>query len=367
MLFVILLILLVTVIPDIIIWNCIVTPIWTEWKWMLCLPTAIIFVLMAAGLTTHKPRGPMVRLFLGAMLFLAIPKLVFAVIAWPFGWIVGLTAAAIVFLLFAYASTYGWLRLVVKEETFEFPDLPDAFDGYRILQISDLHIGSFARHSEFIQKMVSTANSLNADLIVFTGDLINVKESEVRPFVKQLSQLKAKDGVLSIMGNHDYYDGNKIVNTEKEMGWKLLLNDHVDVRRQGQIISVIGVEQTGRPPFEARGKLRKAIADVQDGAFKILLTHDPSHWRMEVLDTTDIQLTLSGHTHGGQLKMGRLSPARLLYREWSGIYRQQGRAIYVSNGLGGRLPFRLGAWPEINMLTLKGNKTTKAFCGRSIS
>lgn len=367
MLFVILLILLVTVIPDIIIWNCIVTPLGTEWKWMLCLPTAIIFVLMAAGLTTHKPRGSMVRLFLGAMLFLAIPKLVFSIIAWPFGWIVGMVAAATVILLFAYASTYGWLRLVVKKETFEFPDLPDAFDGYRILQISDLHIGSFARHPEFIQKMVSTANSLNADLIVFTGDLINVKESEVRPFVKHLSQLKAKDGVLSIMGNHDYYDGNKIVNTEKEMGWKLLLNDHIDIRRQGQIISVIGVEQTGRPPFEARGKLRKAIADVQDGAFKILLTHDPSHWRMEVLDTTDIQLTLSGHTHGGQLKMGRLSPARLIYREWSGIYRQQGKTIYVSNGLGGRLPFRLGAWPEINILTLKGNKTTKAFCGRSIS
>ena len=358
MLLVILIIILVTVIPDIIIWNCIVTPLGKEWKWMLCLPTAIIFVLMAAGLTNHKARGPIVQLFLGAMLFLALPKLVFSIIAWPFGWKAGMIAAATVILLFAYASTYGWLRLVVKEETLEFPDLPDTFDGYRILQISDLHIGSFARHPEFIKKMVSTANSLNADLIVFTGDLINVKENEIRPFVKHLSQLKAKDGVLSIMGNHDYWDDKKIINTEKEMGWKMLLNDHVNIRRQEHYISVVGVEQTGRPPFEARGKLGKAIVNVQDGTFKILLTHYPSHWRMEVLDTTDIQLTLSGHTHGGQLKIGCLSPARLIYREWSGIYRKHGRAIYISNGLGGRLPFRLGAWPEMNMLTLKSKKTT---------
>ena len=140
------------------------------------------------------------------------------------------------------------------------------------------------------------------------------------------------------------------------MGWDLLLNDHVKIRRGQQSIFVIGVEQTGKPPFETIGKLNKALAYVPDDSFKILLTHDPSHWRMEVLDTTDIQLTLSGHTHGGQLKTGCLSPTRLLYREWSGIYTQQGKTIHVSNGLGGRITFRLGAWPEINLLKLRTNK-----------
>ena len=349
----ILLIIIINVIPDIIIWNCVFTAPTDEWKWLLLLPTTAIFFLMGAAMTTQKIRQRSIRLIIEATLFLTIPKLMFSVIAWPCGWPAGLAIAVVVILLFAYAFIDGWKKLGVKEETFVFPDLPKPFDGYRIMQVSDFHIGTFAHHPEFIEKIVETANSQNADLIVFTGDLVNKKNSEVQPFTATLAQLKAKDGVLSILGNHDYLDLSNVIKTEEMMGWQLLLNSHVNIRRGQHTLSVIGVEQTGKPPFGARGDLTKALAHVPHNAFKILLTHDPSHWRMEVLDTTDIQLTLSGHTHGGQLKAGRFSPARLIYREWGGLYTQQGRALYVSMGVGGRVPFRLGAWPELNLLTLK--------------
>ena len=345
-------VILVTVISDIIIWNGVFPELDLTWKWMVCLPTAIILCLMVAVISGHGGNRSL-QLFIGSLLFLAVPKLVFSVFAWPFGWVCGLIVSAIVIILFTYATTYGWLKLTVKKEDLVFPDLPDAFDGYRILQISDFHIGTFANHPEFIEKMVTTANSLNADLIVFTGDLINTSVSEIKPFTKMLSQLKAKDGKLSIMGNHDYMDTQNVVRAEKEMGWNLLMDSHTEMHKGQHTIYVIGVEHTGKPPFESRGNLKQALAGVPNDAFKILLTHDPSHWRMEVLDTTDIQLSLSGHTHGGQLKIGWFSPAGLICREFAGIYTQQGRMLYVSMGVGGRIPFRLGAWPEINLLTLR--------------
>ena len=345
-------VILLTVISDIIIWNGVFPELDLTWKWMVCLPTAIILCLMVAVISGYGGNRSL-QLFIGSLLFLAVPKLVFSVFAWPFGWVCGLIVSAIVIILFTYATTYGWLKLTVKKEDLVFPDLPDAFDGYRILQISDFHIGTFANHPEFIEKMVTTANSLNADLIVFTGDLINTSVSEIKPFTQMLSQLKAKDGKLSIMGNHDYMDTQNVVRAEKEMGWNLLMDSHLEMHKGQHTIYVIGVEHTGKPPFESRGNLKQALAGVPNHAFKILLTHDPSHWRMEVLDTTDIQLSLSGHTHGGQLKIGWFSPAGLICREIAGIYTQQGRMLYVSMGVGGRIPFRLGAWPEINLLTLR--------------
>ena len=219
MLLLALIILLVTVVPDIIIWNGIFPSPDGGWKWMLCIPTVAVFCLMGAAMAVRKERGRIVQLFIGVMLFLIIPKLVFSVIAWPFGWPAGMAAAAIVITLFTYGSVIGWLRMTVREETLAFPDLPEAFDDYRILQISDLHIGTFTRHPEFIKKMVRTANSLNPDLIVFTGDLINMRASEIMPFTQILTQLEAKDGVLSILGNHDYMDYYQTINTEITMGW----------------------------------------------------------------------------------------------------------------------------------------------------
>lgn len=353
MLIFLLIILLAVVIPDVIIWDWIFPSLCVGWKLLLCLPTLVVFASMWATMTGRWGHNLSIRMFFGSLLLLAFPKLVFALIAWPFGWIAGLTVAVLVLFLFAYGFMYGWLRLAVKRETLEFADLPKAFDGYRILQISDFHIGTFEHHPAFVKRVVETANSQGADLIVFTGDLINISGNETKPFVEILSRLKAKDGVLSILGNHDYADVQAVVADERRMGWRLLTNEHVNIERDNQTISVIGVEQTGRPPFAARGHLKEAMSGIPSETFKILLTHDPSHWRLEVLDKTNIQFTLSGHTHAAQLKIGRFSPARWMYREWGGKYEHDGRVLYVSLGLGGTMPFRLGAWPEINVITLK--------------
>lgn len=356
MLIFLLIILLATIVPDIIICNWIFPSLCLAWKLLLFLPTFVVFASMWATLTGRWGHNMSIRLFFGSLLLLAFPKLVFALVALPFGWVAGLIVAVWVLLVFAYGFTHGWLRLTTRHETLEFTDLPEAFDGYRILQLSDLHIGTFEHHAEFVKRMVETANRQKADLIVFTGDLINISGNETKPFVEILSRLKAKNSVLSILGNHDYADVQDVVADEKHMGWRLLVNEHVNIQRGNQTIYVIGVEQTGRPPFAAMGHLKEAISGVPSETFKILLTHDPSHWRLEVLDQTNIQLTLSGHTHAAQLKIGRLSPARWMYREWGGRYEHGGRMLYVSLGLGGTMPFRLGAWPEINLITLKKKK-----------
>lgn len=350
---VLLVIVLATVLPDFIIWNWIFPSLGLTWKMLLCVPTLIVWWCVVAMLTGLGHNSMGLRRLFSLMLILTFAKVVFSLVAWPLGWEAGVAVSVLVLAAIAYGFTFGWLRLMVRKETFAFHDLPEAFDGYSILQFSDLHLGTFKEHPEFMEKLVSTANEQHPDLMVFTGDLINVSGRESRPFLDVLSRLKAKDGILSILGNHDYSDLSSVINDERLMGWRLLKNEHVTVRRQDSAITIIGVEQTGRPPFESRGNLKEAMTGVADNSFKVLLTHDPSHWRMKVLNQTDIQLSLAGHTHAAQLKIGRFSPARWMYREWGGKYAEDGRILYVSLGLGGTMPFRLGAWPEINLITLK--------------
>ena len=291
--------------------------------------------------------------FFSSMILLILPKLVFAIVAWPFGWIAGLIAVVCVLIVISYGFIRGWLRLTVKEEVMSFKDLPHSFDGYKIVQISDLHLGSFARHPEMIEQVVWIANDQHPDLIVFTGDLVNYEAEEADPFIKVLSGLQAKDGVLSILGNHDYYFLRQVKEQEKKIGWKLLFNEHVKVCRNDHAIYIIGVEQIGKPPFEPKGQLVRAMVGIPDDAFKILLSHDPTHWRLEVYGRNNIQLTLSGHTHAAQMLIGKFSPARLIYREWGGKYEKEGQTLYVSLGIGGTISFRLGAWPELNVITLR--------------
>ena len=279
--------------------------------------------------------------------------------------------------MFVYGFFFGWRRIVVKNATCESALLPKSFDGYRILQLSDLHIGTFRGNPGFIRKLVKVVNEQNADLIVFTGDLVNIRADEVRPFMADLSTMKQRDGVLSIMGNHDYCEygqdhseryekrnQNILHYLEAKMGWRMLDNEHVTIGRLRQTggenisesIAVIGVENISKPPFPDYGDLEKAIGDLPAGMFKVLLSHDPSHWRRGVLNKTDIALTLSGHTHAGQLKIGRFSPSKWAYNEWGGKYVEGDSMLYVSTGIGGTVPFRFGAWPEINVITLKCKK-----------
>lgn len=314
------------------------------------------------------------RLFFALVLCVALPKLLFVILQFVFSPVVALVTALVPVALFAYGFFFGWRRIVVRKAVCESELLPQSFDGYRILQLSDLHIGTFLKNKSFIRKLVNVVNEQHADLIVFTGDLVNVRADEVRPFVSDLSKMVSKDGVLSVMGNHDYCEygqdhseeykkrnQNVLHYFERKMGWRLLDNEHVTIGHLRQAngenisesIAIIGVENISKPPFPDYGNLAVAMGELPKGMFKVLLSHDPSHWRRGVLHKTDIALTLSGHTHAGQLKIGKFSPSKWAYNEWGGKYTEGNSMLYVSTGVGGTVPFRFGAWPEINIITLK--------------
>ena len=267
-----------------------------------------------------------------------------------------------------YGFTIGYRHIVVKEYTYRNASLPPAFDGYRIVQLSDLHLGTLRHHPEVVRTIVDSVNACKADLIVFTGDLVNYNASEALMFIDTFSQMQARDGVVSVMGNHDYAQyfhwdspadslGNirQLQETHRAMGWRLLLNENTVVRRGNDSIAIVGVENDGTPPFPALGDLDKAQSGLATDCFKVLLSHDPSHWRRRVIPETNIALTLSGHTHGMQFRIGAFSPAQWFYPEWGGAYTDgKGHTLYVSLGAGEvLLPFRLGAWPEINIITLR--------------
>lgn len=278
----------------------------------------------------------------------------------------GLTLGLISIIIIIYGSFIGRTQFDVKEVTYTSSRLPQAFDGYRIVQLSDIHIGSWHGNVSAIQKLVDLVNQQHPDLIVFTGDLVNHRTVELDGFQEILAGLKAKDGVYSVLGNHDYgpYYHWKDKHAEAEnlsdlkqrqaaMGWKLLNNEH-DVLKQGNdSIALIGVENEGELPFSQHGDLTKAMRGTE-GMFQILLSHNPTHWRREVLPQSNVDLMLAGHTHGMQMKLGNYSPASYIYPEWCGMYLEKARGLYVNLGIGYvGLPFRFGAWPEITVLTLR--------------
>ena len=213
--------------------------------------------------------------------------------------------------------------------------------------------------------MVDDINALKPDAIVFTGDLQNVEPKEIYPFKLLLGSLKAKDGVFSVLGNHDYAyyarhaseaqqaaNEQEIVDLERAMGWNVLMNAHHVVRRGSDSIVIAGMENQGRPPFPEKGNIRQTMSGVGQQAFTVMLQHDPSAWRTVILPQSNAQLTLSGHTHAMQFSVFGLSPAALLYKEWGGMYHEGNRAINVSVGMGGFIPFRIGATNEIVVITL---------------
>ncbi len=278
-----------------------------------------------------------------------------------------LTLIAIVAFILAYGFTMGYKKLVKVEYTYIHPDIPKSFDGYRIIHISDIHVGTFSEHLDVLEGFIDEINSENADLILFTGDLVNRHSDEITPAKNILSKIKAKDGIVAVMGNHDYLCYYKWknrreqighINTLKaavhDMGWQLLLNDNTCIQRGGDSIVIIGSENDGKPPFPAFANLKKAQKGVSEDCFSILLTHDPSHWRRNVLPETNIPLTLSGHTHAMQMKFFGKSPSAWIYPEWSGEYKEGNRTLIVSEGLGEVMwHFRFGAWPQYGIITLR--------------
>jgi putative membrane protein len=291
--------------------------------------------------------------------------------------LIGMGVAAIPFAGMIYGMLWGRYNYRVVKHTLYFDDLPEAFDGYRVVHISDIHSGSFD-NAEKVQYGIDMINAQQGDVIFFTGDLVNNKAEEMRPWIAHFKQLHAKDGVYSVLGNHDYGDylqwdspDEKAKNLEtlkqihQQLGFCLLNNESVFLSRGQQRIAVVGVENWGQG-FIKKGNLKQALSQVDKKDFKILLSHDPTHWQYEVLkDPNFIHLTLSGHTHGMQFGIEipgviKWSPAGWRYKYWGGVYKEKDRYINVNRGFGYlAFPGRVGMPPEITVIELK-KKTKEA-------
>ena len=269
-------------------------------------------------------------------------------------------------LVMAYGAWIGRERPQVREVEIRFEGLPESFDGYRLVHISDIHARSYAKRQKSLKKVVDIINNQNADLIAFTGDLITLDASELAAVKEILAELNASDGIISVIGNHDYgiYSDpthknvkgkilSEVVTEERSMGWNVLIDDHILIERGLDSIAVIGVQNTSPSRhFPSKGNLRKASVGTE-GMFRILLTHDPMHWEREVVGK-EYPLTLSGHTHAMQFSIFGWSPSSLIFKEYRGLYTKDDQHLYVNIGLGETiLPFRIGTRPEITLITLK--------------
>lgn len=282
----------------------------------------------------------------------------------------GIAIAAVIFIIMWWGALINRYNIDVNRVDVEIEGLPAAFDGYTIAQISDLHVGTYGYDTTYVAEVVDEVNILSPNMIAFTGDIVNRISSELEPFVGTLSQLKAPDGVYSILGNHDYGDYynwpsdaqkqanlEHLCNLQKQMGWKMLNNAYDIVRRSNDSIAIIGVENVGDPPFHTYGDLDAAYPALDDPTTKILLSHNPAHWDNDIQDAPDknIALTLSGHTHAMQMCVFGWSPAAFRYPTWSGLYKDNDKhQLYVNIGIGEvAIPARIGATPEITLITLR--------------
>ena len=311
---------------------------------------------------------------------LIVPKAVFALCSF-LGWqwcrlrkkrlnwgnLIGFFLAVGSIVALIYGSTIGFSRLKVRHLEYANNQLPKSFDGYRVVLFSDLHVSSYTgSRQKLLQRTIDSINAQQPDAIFFVGDIQNIQPQELYPVMQMLSHLQAKDGVYSVLGNHDYsyYMRNaddaikaanekEVINREKQMGWTLLQNEHQAIRRGKDSIVVAGMENYSKPPYPAPGDAKKAMEDVKEGAFTVMLQHDPYAWRKTILPDTHAQLTLSGHTHGGQVTLFGWSPIALINLEWDGWYHDGGRSLFVTRGVSGFIPFRLGCPGEIIVLTLR--------------
>ncbi len=384
---------LLLLLPDWYIYRYRFTSCRAKWKriawWM---PSIMLLLALVVFLVVRHPYRHVFSAYLITALCISVPKMVFTVcdlflygckmlvrlfsrqpVSQPvarfyslFRFYASLLAALATCGYILYGAFFGIEHFRVRRVTFPSPDLPEAFDGYRIVQISDIHSGSWTDGGKALQRAIGICNAEHPDLAVFTGDLVNSRADEMLPFMPVYAQLHAPDGVYSVLGNHDYAtythwnsDEERIANIdtliarEHRMGWHMLMNEHRILYRGNDSIALVGVENSGNPPFPNRGDLPKALRGTE-GMFKVLLSHDPTHWRRDVLPKTDIQLMLAGHTHDMQISLFGFSFSKFVYPEHRGMYIEDGRGLYVNIGLGFVMfPMRIGAWPEITVITLK--------------
>ena len=330
-------------------------------------------------------------MFVSFISFISVFLFLCATVVWFVCWIVaricrhrmpfapfaytGLAVAGLFWVVIFYGYRWGRYQLRVEPTTYTSADIPAAFDGYKIVHISDLHLSSLADSPAFLQRVIDTINLQQPDLICFTGDFVGFGVEEALPFTEMLRQLHAKDGIASVLGNHDfalYHHGLSDAQKEEKveqlsayqrnkLGWKLLRNQSFVIARDCDTLQIIGVDNAScqGQGFQTvyRADLSKAMQTLTSSPLKILLSHDPSHWRAEVVPNTDIPLTLSGHTHAGQVRLFGYPLSSLMFTESQDWYHtrvhQNRQSLYINTGIGCTLPVRIGVPAEITVITLK--------------
>ena len=277
-----------------------------------------------------------------------------------------LSVPAVWFVLF-WGTFVGFNKLEVNHHTYVSEKIPEAFDGYRIVLFSDAHVGSYQKHNSWLlQRAVDSINAQKPDIILFVGDLQNIQPTELYPHIDVLEKLKAKDGVYSVLGNHDYaeYVGvdeamkvancRETVSLERQMGWNVLLNEHGTIEHGKDHMILAGMENDGDGKrFPQKGDVDKTLENVTSDDFILMMEHDPSAWRRKIVTDGRAQLTLSGHTHKMQFSIFGWCPLSLTGKEYNGWYKEGDQQLFVTAGLGGLIPFRFGATGEIVVLTLR--------------
>lgn len=261
-----------------------------------------------------------------------------------------------------YGFTIGFKKLEVKHIDIYSADLPQSFDGYRMVHFSDAHVGSFTGwRRQLLQRDIDSINAQHPDLIAFTGDLQNLRPQELYSVQDMLMSLKAKDGIVSVLGNHDYAEYTEedpaietanckeLIDRQRQWGWDVLLNSHTAIHRDKDSLVIAGEQNLEKPDSADFGK---TMSGIQPGAFVVLLQHNPNAWDQYIRASNRVQLTLSGHVHGGQISLFGLRPARFKYKEDYGLYQKDGKSLYVTSGIGALIPFRFGAPAEIVVITL---------------
>jgi predicted MPP superfamily phosphohydrolase len=357
--------------------------VFTYWLIDMALGATLLFAVLGLG---AKHATKLISWLMAAMLLSFIPKLIgvplllleditrlFRGFPPRSTWVseIALIVAAIPFFGLLFGLTRGRHHYQVHRETLYFNDLPETFDGFTLTQLSDIHAGSFTS-DKGVNKGIDMVNAQQSDVILFTGDLVNNMASEMDPWISAFSRLTAPIGKYSVLGNHDYGDYmrwnseedqlsnlNQLKQVHQQIGFKLLLNQAIKIEKEGSSITLIGVENWGKGGFHKYGDLLKATENVQDDQFKILMSHDPSHWEAKtLLHEKRIDLTLAGHTHGMQFGIElfgfKWSPIKYVYKQWAGLYQKKERYLYVNRGFGFLgLKGRVGIWPEITVITLK--------------
>lgn len=369
------------------------------WRWIWWIPTVAVFgfifyfILFGKGMSQEYDS---VNIFLLLVGIFCIPKFVFALLsAIPkIGVWAGLATALGIVGMILWGITIGFTQLRVRRIVYESPVVPKAFDGYKIVQFSDAHVGTFrGPYAHLLKESIDTINALRPDLVCFVGDIENFEPAELERHKAAFSSLRAKDGVVSIMGNHDYStyinvsprERKAMVDSTRQLqrsfGWTMLENTNMTISRKPTAetsdtarIVLIGEENWGNPPFPQYGNLQKAVSGLtlkdkrvvqHDGkpVFTLMLSHDPTAWRAHIIPFLHPDITLSGHTHGTQFSLFGWSPASMVYKEWGGEYydtavqtekeKVQKRMLNVSTGFGGNFPFRFNMPREVVLITLK--------------